>query len=342
MMHVPKVPRGTLLGFAAAAVVVAVVPAIVPPFVSFELGDAGAYAIAILGLVILTGMNGQISLGHGAFMAVGGYAVAFAVSRLNWPPEAAIAISAVVCALIGAFVGVVALRLSGAYLALATFSLAVCVAPLIKRFKDVTNGTQGIVFTAAHAPGPLVRVLDSERWVYCEAWLIAGVLFALTWFALQGRLGRALRALRDNEIAAVSFGVNPAFYKSLAFAWSAAYAGVAGALIANATAYVSPDGFTLQLSITLLIGAVLGGLDSLWGAVIGGIIVEFLPLWAQSINPAASSLVYGISLIVVVIALPGGIAGGVRRLVVTVIRPKAGLPSTTRGINHETSTHAVL
>ncbi|HEY5340005.1 MAG TPA: branched-chain amino acid ABC transporter permease, partial [Candidatus Aquilonibacter sp.] len=161
----------------------------------------------------------------------------------------------------------------------------------------------------AHVPGLLAHVIDGERWLYVETWLIAAVLFVLTWLLLRGRVGRSLRALRDNEIAAASFGIDPVRYKSFAFALSAAYAGIAGALIARATAYVSPDTYSLQLSIALVIGLVLGGLDTLWGALIGGFIVEFLPLWAQSINTAASSLIYGIALIVVMILMPGGIAG---------------------------------
>jgi branched-chain amino acid transport system permease protein len=125
----------------------------------------------------------------------------------------------------------------------------------------------------------------------------------------------------------VSFGINPSVYKSLAFAWSAAYAGIAGALIASATAYVSPDTYALQLSLTLLIGAVLGGLGSMWGAVIGGVIIEFLPLWTQSISQGASSIIYGIALIVVMIVVPSGIAGAIRRAFVTVIRPlRRGTP----------------
>ena len=298
MTGATKVPAGNLIAFAVAAVIVAVVPWLLPPYIAFELAYAGAYAIAILGLIILTGFNGQISLGHGAFMAVGGYAVALAVTRAGWPPEIAILIAAALCAVLGALVGIAALRRSGAYLALATFALAVSVAPLLKRFKETTGGSQGITFAAGHAPGPLAGLLDSERWLYYETWLILGVLFA------------------------VSFGINPSVYKTLAFAWSAAYAGVAGALIASATAYVSPDSYTLQLSITLLIGAVLGGLGSMWGAILGGLVVEFLPLWAQSINTAASSLIYGISLILVMIAMPGGIAEAIRRVSFTIIRPR--------------------
>ena len=312
------VPARNALGFASVAVALALVPFLFPAYVAFELTYAGAYAIAILGLIVLTGLNGQISLGHGAFMALGGYTVAIAVSRAGWPPEAALPIAGVLGALLGAIVGVIALRLSDVYLALATFALAVSVPPLLKRFREFTGGAQGITFSAAHAPGALGRILDSERWLYYETWLVVGVIFAATWFALRGRLGRALRALRDNPVAAVSFGINPFVYKSLAFAWSAAYAAIAGALIASATAYVSPDSYTLQLSITLLIGAVLGGLGNMWGAVAGGLVIEFLPLWAQTISTAAASLIYGISLIVVMLLNPGGIVGGLARVAHTI------------------------
>jgi branched-chain amino acid transport system permease protein len=318
MMTAARIPARNAVACAAFALVAAVVPFVFPSYVAFELTYAGAYAIAILGLIILTGLNGQISLGHGAFMAVGGYTVAIAVTRAGWPPEAALLLAAALSALFGAVVGVIALRLSDVYLALATFALAVSVPPLLKRFREFTGGAQGITFTAAHAPGPLAHALDSERWLYYETWSIAGVIFALTWFVLQGRIGRALRALRDNEIAAVSFGINPFVYKSLAFAWSAAYAGIAGALVASATAYVSPDSYTLQLSITLLIGAVLGGLGTMWGAVVGGLVIEFLPLWAQTISTAAASLIYGISLIVVMLLNPGGIVGGLARVANTI------------------------
>ncbi len=323
----PRVPRNNLIAFAVAAVALTILPWVTPQFFAFEMAYAGAYAIAILGLVILTGYNGQISLGHGAFMAIGGYAVAIAVSKMGLPPEVAIVISAIASAAFGAFVGIVALRLSGAYLALATFALAVSVPPILKRFKDVTGGSQGITFATAHAPGALATVLDSERWLYYEAWILAGVIFAATWFALQGRLGRALRALRDNEIAAVSFGISPAVYKTVAFAWSAAYAGIAGSLIANSTAYVSPETYALLLSITLLIGAVLGGLGSFWGAIVGGFVVEFLPLVAQNINTGASSLIYGVALIVVMLAMPGGLAGGFQALISKLSRPKTKEPT---------------
>lgn len=288
----------------AAVVLFAALPWVMPSFLTFQFAFAGAYAIAILGLTVLTGTNGQISLGHGAFMAAGGYALAILAHSAGWPPEYAIPVAALVAFVLGGIVGLVALRLSGAYLALATFALAVAVPPLIKRFAWITGGAQGVTLAFSR----------DSRTLYLESWGIAALLLLVTAIMLRGRIGRSLRALRDNEIAAVSFGIDPVRYKTFAFALSAAYAGIAGALVATATAYVSPDTFGLQLSLTLVIGVVIGGLDALWGAVIGGLVIEFLPLLAQSVNVAASSLVYGIALILVMILMPGGVAGALRTL----------------------------
>lgn len=324
-----------VVAFGVVAVLVAVLPAFVPSYASFELTYVAAYAIAILGLIILTGKNGQISLGHGAFIAIGGYTVAVLASKAGLPYWVGIPAAGVLAGVIGIGIGVVALRLEGVYLALATFALAVSVPSLLKRFSGVTGGSGGIVLTPVAPPAWLA--IDAERWFYYVAWAIAGVLFILTAVLLEGRLGRSLRALRDNEIAAISFGVNPHFYKTLAFAWSAAYAGIAGALIAIATAFVSPDSYGFNLSITVLIGAVLGGLESLWGAVLGGLVVEFLPLWAQKINEAAPSVVYGVALIAVMLLMPGGIAGTLLRLV----RGRRD-PDSAGGANAQSETTAVV
>ena len=301
-------------GVAVVALAIALLPWFIPPFVAFQLTFVAAYAIAILGLVILTGWNGQISLGHGAFMAVGGYTVAILAVRAGAGYALAIPLAALVCGILGLGIGFVALRLAGVYLALATFALATSVPPILKRFKAVTGGVQGLSLPTAHAPPALQPFMTAETWFYYLAWTLAGLSFALAWFVLRGRVGRSLRAIRDSEIAAVAFGVKPVFYKTLAFGWSAAYAGVAGALLAVVTAYVSPDVYSFALSLTLLIGVVLGGLNALWGAILGGAVIEFLPLWAQKINPAASSVVYGLALVLVMIFMPGGIAGGLERL----------------------------
>jgi branched-chain amino acid transport system permease protein len=301
-------------GVALFALAIVLLPWLVPPFAAFQLTFVAAYAIAILGLVILTGWNGQISLGHGAFMAVGGYTVAILAVRAGAGYMLAIPLAAISCGILGLGIGFVALRLAGVYLALATFALATSVPPILKRFKAVTGGVQGLSLPTAHAPAAVQPFMTAETWFYYLSWTLAAALFALAWVVLRGRFGRSLRAIRDSEIAAVAFGVNPVFYKTLAFGWSAAYAGVAGALLAIVTAYVSPDIYGFSLSLTLLIGVVLGGLNALWGAIVGGAVIEFLPFWAQKINPAASSVVYGLALVLVMIFMPGGIAGGLERL----------------------------
>lgn len=303
------------VGFAAFVVAIVALPWLVPPFATFELTFVGAYAIAILGLVILIGHSGQISLGHGAFMAVGGYTVAVLLQQAGLPYVVSIPLGAILCAVLGFGLGAIALRLASIYLALATFALAASVSPLLKRFKSITGGVQGISLPSPQTPAALAHVLRAETWFYYLTWAIGAALFALAFVALRGRVGRSLRAIRDSEVAAISFGVNPVFYKTLAFGWSATYAGIAGALLAVATAYVSPDVYAISLSLTLLVGAVMGGLDMMWGAVLGGVAIEFLPLWAQNVNPAFSAIVYGLALIVVMMFMPGGIAGTLARLV---------------------------
>ncbi len=302
-----------LVRIALALVVIAILPSIVPSFLVFDLIYVAAYAIAILGLVILTGMNGQISLGHGAFMALGGYVVAVLAHSAGMPYWICVVLAAIACGAFGLVFGLIALRLAGVYLALATFSLAVATPSFLKHFKSITGGFGGMPLPALSPPAWIH--IDPQRWLYYVTWSVAGAAFLVSTLLVRGKFGRALRALRDNPIAAVSFGVNPYVYKTLAFAWSAVLAGIAGAFFAIPTAYVSPDTFSFALSITLLIGAVLGGIVSFWGALAGAVVVEFLPLLAQHVNAAAPSVVYGVALILVMLFIPDGIVGGLRRLI---------------------------
>ena len=318
-----------LIRVAIAVGVIAVLPLVVPSFLVFDLIYVAAYAIAILGLIILTGMNGQISLGHGAFMALGGYVVAVLANKAGIPYWVGVPLAAIASGVAGLFIGLVALRLAGVYLALATFSLAVATPSFLKHYKSITGGFDGLSLKPVQAPAGIP--LDGQHWLYYVAWAVAGVVFLLSAMLVRGQFGRALRALRDNPIAAVSFGVNPYFYKTAAFGWSAVLAGIAGGFLAIPTAYVSPDTFTSALSITLLIGAVLGGISTFWGALVGGVVVEFLPLVAQQVNNAAPSVVYGVALILVMMFLPDGIVGSVLRLVYRFRRapPQPALESST-------------
>jgi branched-chain amino acid transport system permease protein len=283
----------------------------------------GIYLVALIGLNILTGYTGQISLGHGAFMAIGGYTTAILMTDHGVKDIATIPIAIVVTGVAGFLFGLPAARLSGLYLALATFAIAVAMPSVIKRFEGFTGGGSGVnlfgtpELTASLTP---VRIagfeLNFNNWLYYLAWSIAMIGYVIGWLILRGRTGRAFRAVRDSETAAVSSGVSLARTKALAFGISAAYAGAAGALFAIATTYVNPDTFPVALSIFLLVGVVVAGLGSLQGLIIGAIFIQFMPLWAQNISksPGAPAVIYGAFLILVVLALPGGAAGLISRV----------------------------
>ena len=256
----------TLLVFVAVSVVVFALPAFVNDFRAQQFSYVGIYLVALIGLNILTGYTGQISLGHGAFMAIGGYTTAILMTDHGVKDIATIPIAIVVTGIAGFLFGLPAARLSGLYLALATFAIAVAMPSVIKRFEGFTGGGSGVnlfgtpELTASLTP---VRIagfeLNFNNWLYYLAWSIAMVGYVIGWLILRGRTGRAFRAVRDSETAAVSSGVSLARTKALAFGISAAYAGAAGALFAIATTYVNPDTFPVALSIFLLVGVVVVG-----------------------------------------------------------------------------------
>jgi branched-chain amino acid transport system permease protein len=316
-----SVPRQALVvraGILLAVVAVALAaPFMVKGYVALNLAYALIFAIAILGLNILTGYSGQISLGHGAFIAVGAYASAIAQHKYGINYLVSIPLAGVVCGLLGFGLGFPALRLEGIYLALATFSLAVAAPSVLKAPEALTGGVKGIILPPVSSP---TEALTDDQFMYLLCLGIAAVLFLLAWNILRGRTGRAFRAIRDADLAAVSFGVNLARYKTLAFAISAFLGGVAGALYGIATGFVSADAYPFQLSILLLVGAVLGGLGTIEGALIGGFLVQYLPQVSQqalgSINKqlanAAPSVTQGVLLLVVMVVARQGVAGLLR------------------------------
>jgi branched-chain amino acid transport system permease protein len=292
--------------FATGALVV-LLPTAVSHFRSYQLTLVGIYFIAIVGLNVVTGYSGQISLGQGAFMAIGAYATAILNVNYGVGIYWTIPCAAVIAGVIGLAFGFPALRLSGVYLALATFALATSIVLVAKRFDHLTGGTPGKVLPLPSSP---TRHLAPQVWLYYLTWAIAIALLVAVWLPLRGRIGRSLRAVRDGPIAATAFGVSLPRFKTLAFAISALYAGVAGSLYAIVIAFVNPDTFPVSLSILLLTGAVLGGLGSLTGMIFGALFIEFVPVWAQNLNQSSPTVLYGVILIVVLYALPGG-AGGV-------------------------------
>ncbi|HSI98162.1 MAG TPA: branched-chain amino acid ABC transporter permease [Gaiellaceae bacterium] len=347
--------------FAALVAFVAVLPVFISDFKAQQYAYVAIYLIALIGLNILTGYTGQISLGHGAFMAVGGYTTAILMVgneqfggpiagglRDVWTLPAA----AIVAGVAGLAFGLPALRLSGLYLALATFAIAVAMPSAVKRFAEFTGGGQGInLFGEPELTGAIEGVTIFDRsltfndWLYYLCWSVALGALAVAWLILRGRTGRALRAVRDSETAAVSSGVSLARYKTLAFGISAAYAGLAGGLFAIANTFVNPDTFPIALSIFLLIGVVVGGLGGLSGLLFGAIFVYFLPLWAQGEDlgsllpdfvvqggeigdylfkgtsaPGGPAIVYGFVIILLMFAIPNGIGGLFRRAGQTISR----------------------
>jgi branched-chain amino acid transport system permease protein len=305
---VPLAPRllGRLGLLAAAAALVALLPARLSHFHTYQFAFVGVYFIAIVGLNVLTGYSGQISLGHGAFMAIGAYTTAILSVNYHVGIYWTIPCAGVITGLIGFAFGFPALRLSGVYLALATFGLGIAIVLLAKNFSGLTGGGGGKVLSLPSSP---IGGVAAQVWLYYLTWGIAVALLAVAWLLLRGRLGRSFRALRDAPIAATSFGVSLAKFKTLAFAIAAFYAGIAGALLAIAIAYVNPDTFPISLSILLLTGAVLGGLGSLSGMVFGALFIEFAPIYAEKVNNSAPTVIYGLILLAVLFLMPEGAAG---------------------------------
>ena len=312
---------GALLG--AAAIVV--LPLLIADTNEYRFAFVATFFIAALGLQILTGYAGLISLGQGGFMLVGAYVTAILSVDHGWRDLYTIPLAGLITGVLGFLFGFPALRLRGVYLALATFAIPIALVALAKKYAGFTGGVGG---------KSLTRVLSGHT-AYLTTWPIAGAMFLLAWLLLQGKLGRAFRTVRESEIAAVSSGINIALTKTLAFGISAFFAGVAGSLYAIIIGFVNPDTFAVNLSLLILIGVVVGGLGSLLGVVAGAIFIEYVPLYAPDIlswvekplgspldpkRAGAGAAVYGFILLLVLYAFPTGIAGLLRRAYKSVAR----------------------
>lgn len=301
--------------FVAALLVAAcALPFVLPSYMLFQLTMVMAYALALLGLNLLTGFNGQISLGHGAFFALGAYTAAMLMEHAGWPYWATLPAAAMLGGVVGYLFGLPALKLDGVYLALATFALGV-VTPQLLKYKGLetwTGGSQGLVLLKPDAPFGLP--LDADQWLYFFGLAVLLLLFFVAHNLLRGAVGQRLVAVRDHPIAAEAMGVHNAQVKSITFGISALYTSVGGALSAVAVQFVAPDSFSIFLSISLLVGAVVGGLASLSGALFGAVFIQFVPALAEQVSKAAPWAVYGAILLVLMLVWPTGVAGGVARL----------------------------
>jgi branched-chain amino acid transport system permease protein len=328
-------PKSTLLRHLLmvllALVAAVIILEITDPFTNSQLAQLSYYAIAAGGLTILTGLNGQISLGHGALMAVGTYTTALFLQADEPVPLALILLVSVVTAtVVGALVGVAAARLHGPYLAGATLALAVGLPGIAIYFHGTFGGEQGM---RVRAPQPPEAFDSFIGWVSGNSatgtkWLayVGAICLIITYFLLanlaRSRVGRTWRAVRDQDVAAELAGINLGAWRVLAFVVSAAAAGLAGGVLALVVRLAAPSGFTLVLSLSLLTAIVLGGLGSLLGALLGSALLVFLPPFVTDLgadfgldNTEAAQLapfVYGVVLIVVMIFAPAGFVGTVR------------------------------
>lgn len=302
-------PGGRSLWLAALLAIALVSPFLVSGYHVFQLTQIAVYAIALLGLNLLTGFSGQISLGNGAFYAVGGYVSVIAMTKAGVPYWATPPVAGAVCFAVGYLFGRSATRLEGLYLALATFALATAAPQILKldALERWTGGNQGIV--VSKPASPLADQINDDQWLYLYCLAVAIVLFVLAWNVVRGRTGRALVALRDHPIAAATMGIDVAAYKSVAFGMSAMYTGVAGALGVLTTGFISPDSFPILVSIQFLVGGVVGGIASIFGTLFGAAFIELVPDLAKKASDAAPAAVYGVLLIVCMMVMPGGMAG---------------------------------
>ncbi|MGW0809075.1 branched-chain amino acid ABC transporter permease [Nonomuraea sp. NPDC002799] len=295
-------------GLGAVAVAAVALPFVLPPYPLFQATLVLIYAIALLGLDLVVGHGGQISLGHGAFFGVGAYTAAVMIAQLGLPYPLTLPVAALLTFALGWAAGLPALRLRGLYLAMVTFAVAVVLPPLLKRFPAITGGAMGMPVETPRAP-----VLDDDQWLYFLVLAVAVTAFTGIRNLTASRGGRALTAIKEHRAAAEVLGMRPATHMTHAFAWSAMYAGTAGALYTWTVGFVSPDSFTLSLSITLLAGVVIGGPATLAGPLLGAFVVMGVPAVAQGLNPAAPGIVSGLLILLVVYAAPTGLTGLLRK-----------------------------
>jgi branched-chain amino acid transport system permease protein len=304
---VPK--RAMTLGLGTSLVVLAALvigPLFVKNFIIFQMTQILYLGLAVLALNILTGGSGQFSLGQSAFYAVGAYTSAVLMEYAGMNYVLTLPIAAVICFAFGFIFGQPALRLSGVYLALATFALAVAMPQLLKLHfvEHWTGGVQGLVVTKPDAPFGLP--MSQDMWLYYFTLVITIGIYIASINLLRSRSGRAFMAIRDNEIAASAMGINVALYKTLAFGVSAAITGVAGGLGAIAVQFVAPDSFTINLAIQLFLGMVVGGVGWLPGSIVGSAFIIFVPNIAESISKGLSGAVFGVLLFLVIFLVPHG------------------------------------
>ncbi|MFL5269101.1 MAG: branched-chain amino acid ABC transporter permease [Stellaceae bacterium] len=319
---VPPAARPTIRHWVLAGVLLVAVllPLYFQGFVVFQLTQVMIYGLAILGLNLLTGFNGQFSVGHGAFYGLGAYVTAILMQHYGIAYYWTLPAAGGICFIVGFLFGLPALRLQGLYLALVTFAAAVALPQLLKfhGLESWTGGVQGIVVDQPEPPAFLP--IGADQWLYYFTLAVVLIMFAGASNLVKSRTGRAIMAIRDHPIAATAMGINQPLYKTLTFGVSALYTGVAGALGALAVQFVAPDSFSLFLSIYFLVGLILGGIGSLPGCLFGGLFVLYVPNIAAEVSRGLAGAIYGLIMLLVIFVMPSGAAGFTRLAVAQLSR----------------------
>jgi len=325
--------RGLKIGrVLLVAVVIFALPYVVESYRLDQITGALILATAAVGLNLLSGFGGQISLGHAAFFGFGAYTTGILVTNDGWYPPLAFIMGMVVCFVVGVLVGVPALRLQGMYLALVTLAVGVIFPSLVRRFESLTGGSAGLFGIKFEAPDTAYFAGRAGQtvWLYYVATVALLLSCLIVWNLMRGRMGRAIVALRDNESAAIVMGIDRTVVRTVLFGISGAIAGLAGGLFAVDTGILTPDSFSLLFTIYLLVAMVLGGSASYWGPIIGGFAIYFLPLWTGEITEGpAAGVVFGILIIVIVFTLREGIMGGLKSLGSRVLVVEPRRPETS-------------
>jgi branched-chain amino acid transport system permease protein len=299
--------RVPALGLASLAVVAVALPFVLESYRVLQFTIAISFAIAVLGLNIVTGYSGQISLAQGAFFGIGAYTAAVLITQHGWHYLAAIPAAGLLAFVVGVLFGIPALRIRGLNLAIVTIALAVSLRPFLEKWEGLTGGKNGIIFETPTAPG--WTRLDDRAYLYFLSLLIATGLFVAARGLLRGRIGRAMITMRDNETVAETMGIDAARLKVLSFGFAALYAGIAGALFALVSGVVTSDSFPLLLSAAFLAAVVIGGVATVTGAIYGALFVEFMPDYASRVDPGLSPVIYGVALILFMLLMPSGVVG---------------------------------
>jgi branched-chain amino acid transport system permease protein len=320
-----RVHRAITIGVVVVvALAVYLAPFVLPGYRLNQISGALVLAIAIVGLNLLSGFGGQISLGHAAFFGLGAYTTGILTVDHGVPVIVAMLLSIVVCFCAGVIVGLPALRLQGTYLALVTLAAGILFPSLIRRFEDLTGGSRGLLGISFRPPENLTYfsgALGRTIWIFWAVSLALALSCLVVRNIMRSRLGRGIVALRDKEAAGIVMGVNRAFVRTVLFGISAGIAGVAGGFFAVLNGIITPDSFSLLLTINLLVGMLIGGSASFWGPIIGGFVIYFVPVWSSDITGGPiSGVLFGAILIATVFLFPNGVVGGLRKLTAKVVR----------------------